>query len=91
MTFCASLGPMLMFPSVSERYTVDFTPALVLLGATGLYVAGARLHGRRTAQTVVAVLGVVVLGKSRLPEFGRGIGRGIRNFKDSVKEGPEKS
>jgi hypothetical protein len=57
-----SLGPMLMFPSVSERYTVDFTPALVLLGATGLYVAGARLHGRRTARTVVAVLGVVVLG-----------------------------
>jgi hypothetical protein len=56
-----SLGPTLMFPAVFQRYTVDFTPALVLLGATGMYAAGTLLRGRRTARTIVVVLGVFVL------------------------------
>jgi hypothetical protein len=56
-----SLGPTLMFPSVFERYTVDFTPALVLLGATGMYVASARLRHHRTARTIVVVVASVIL------------------------------
>jgi len=30
---------------------------------------------------------LVVFGASRLPELGRGLGRGIRNFKDATKDG----
>jgi sec-independent protein translocase protein TatA len=30
---------------------------------------------------------ILIFGASRLPEIGRGIGRGIRNFKDATKEG----
>ena len=40
---------------------------------------------------VILFIIILIFGASRLPEIGRGIGRGIRNFKDSVKEGPEKS
>jgi sec-independent protein translocase protein TatA len=29
----------------------------------------------------------LIFGASRLPEIGRGIGRGIRNFKDATREG----
>jgi len=29
---------------------------------------------------------LVVFGASRLPELGRGLGRGIRNFKDATKD-----
>jgi sec-independent protein translocase protein TatA len=38
------------------------------------------------------ILAIVILifGASRLPELGRGIGRGIRNFKDASREGVEK-
>jgi hypothetical protein len=56
-----ALGPTLMFPSVFQRYTVDFMPALILLGAAGLYVAGARLRDRRRLRVVVAVVASVVL------------------------------
>ena len=30
-------------------------------------------------------------GANRLPDIGRGIGKGIRNFKDATKEGAAKS
>lgn len=33
---------------------------------------------------IVLVLALVVLGPGRLPEAGRGIGRGLREFKDNV-------
>jgi sec-independent protein translocase protein TatA len=29
----------------------------------------------------------MIFGANRLPEIGRGIGKGIRNFKDATKEG----
>ena len=32
---------------------------------------------------------ILVFGATRLPEIGRGIGRGIKNFKDATKEGTE--
>jgi sec-independent protein translocase protein TatA len=42
---------------------------------------------------LLIIFGIVILifGASRLPELGRGIGKGIRNFKDATKEGAEKS
>ncbi|HEY6507664.1 MAG TPA: twin-arginine translocase TatA/TatE family subunit [Vicinamibacterales bacterium] len=38
---------------------------------------------------ILAIL-IVVFGANRLPELGRGIGRGIRNFKDATKDGADK-
>ena len=37
---------------------------------------------------LLVILSIIVLifGASRLPELGRGIGKGIRNFKDATKE-----
>jgi sec-independent protein translocase protein TatA len=29
---------------------------------------------------------ILIFGANRLPEIGRGIGRGIRNFRDSAKD-----
>lgn len=39
---------------------------------------------------VILAIVVLIFGASRLPELGRGIGKGIRNFKDATKEGKEK-
>jgi len=36
---------------------------------------------------IVLVIVIVIFGANRLPEIGRGIGKGIRNFKDATKEG----
>lgn len=33
---------------------------------------------------LVAVLVILLFGAKRLPQIGSGLGRGIRNFKDSV-------
>ena len=33
---------------------------------------------------VVLALALIVLGPKKLPEFGRSLGRGMREFKDSV-------
>jgi sec-independent protein translocase protein TatA len=35
---------------------------------------------------VIVFLIILIFGASRLPEIGRGIGRGIRNFKDATRE-----
>jgi len=32
------------------------------------------------------VIIILIFGANRLPEIGRGIGKGIRNFKDATKE-----
>jgi len=32
---------------------------------------------------------IVIVGANRLPEIGRGIGKGIRNFKDATREGKD--
>ena len=39
--------------------------------------------------TLAAILVIVILifGANRLPDLGRGVGKGIRNFKDATKEG----
>lgn len=43
---------------------------------------------------IILVIVILIFGANRLPEIGRGIGRGIRNFKDATKHGeggPEKT
>ena len=36
---------------------------------------------------IILVIVILIFGANRLPEIGRGIGKGIRNFKDATKEG----
>jgi sec-independent protein translocase protein TatA len=38
---------------------------------------------------ILVILAILALmfGGSKLPELGRGLGRGIRNFKDAAREG----
>jgi sec-independent protein translocase protein TatA len=38
---------------------------------------------------LIFVVIVLIFGTSRLPELGRGIGEGIKNFKKSVRDEPE--
>jgi sec-independent protein translocase protein TatA len=38
---------------------------------------------------IILVIIIVLFGASRLPEIGRGIGKGIRNFKDATKDGKD--
>lgn len=36
---------------------------------------------------IILVIIILIFGANRLPEIGRGIGKGIRNFKEATKEG----
>ncbi len=36
---------------------------------------------------IILAIVILVFGASRLPELGKGIGKGIRNFKDATKGG----
>jgi sec-independent protein translocase protein TatA len=38
---------------------------------------------------VILVIVIVIFGANRLPELGRGIGKGIKNFKEATKDGME--
>ena len=35
---------------------------------------------------IILIIVVVIFGASRLPQLGKGLGRGIKNFKSSVKD-----
>ena len=35
---------------------------------------------------IILVIVILIFGANRLPEIGRGIGKGIRNFKEANKE-----
>ena len=52
---------------------------------------GGHMMGLRLPEILVILLIVVILfGAKRLPELATGLGRGIRNFKDSVRgDAPE--
>jgi sec-independent protein translocase protein TatA len=39
---------------------------------------------------LILVIVILLFGTSRIPELGRGLGEGIRNFKKSVKGDDEK-
>jgi sec-independent protein translocase protein TatA len=36
---------------------------------------------------VILFIIILIFGANRLPEIGRGIGKGIRNFKEATREG----
>lgn len=38
---------------------------------------------------IILVIVILIFGANRLPDIGRGIGKGIRNFKDATKDGPD--
>jgi sec-independent protein translocase protein TatA len=38
---------------------------------------------------IILIIIIMIFGANRLPEIGRGIGKGIRNFKDSTRGGGE--
>ena len=40
---------------------------------------------------VVLFIVILIFGASRLPEIGRGIGKGIRNFKDATRDTENKT
>jgi sec-independent protein translocase protein TatA len=47
--------------------------------------------GRLGLPELLIILFIIILifGANRLPDIGRGIGKAIRNFKDSTKDGDE--
>jgi sec-independent protein translocase protein TatA len=36
---------------------------------------------------IIFLIIILIFGANRLPEIGRGIGKGIRNFRDATKDG----
>ena len=40
---------------------------------------------------VILFIVILIFGASRLPELGKGLGKGIRNFKEATKEGADKN
>lgn len=40
---------------------------------------------------IILVLVMIVFGAGKLPQVGSALGKGLRNFKDGVKEGEEKA
>ncbi len=53
---------------------------LILIGGLGLPELG-----------VILLIVIVIFGASRLPQLGKGLGEGIRNFKSSVRDGDRSS
>jgi len=43
-----------------------------------------------TELIVVLVIALIVLGPKKLPDFGRSLGSGIREFKDSISGGSDR-
>jgi sec-independent protein translocase protein TatA len=42
-----------------------------------------------TELIIVLVIVMVIFGASRLPQIGKGLGEGIKNFKQGVRDNPE--
>lgn len=40
---------------------------------------------------IILLIVIVIFGASRLPQLGKGLGEGIRNFKGSLKGGEEET
>jgi sec-independent protein translocase protein TatA len=39
---------------------------------------------------IILLIVIIIFGAGKLPQLGKGLGEGLRNFKDSVKSGEEK-
>ena len=39
---------------------------------------------------IILLIVMIIFGAGKLPQLGKGLGEGLRNFKDSVKSGEEK-
>jgi sec-independent protein translocase protein TatA len=78
------------FESGSVREHTDLG---IRSGATMRSIAGTgrreSLMGRIGIPELLVILFIVILifGASRLPELGKGIGKGIKNFKEATREG----
>jgi sec-independent protein translocase protein TatA len=35
---------------------------------------------------IILLIVIIIFGANKLPQLGRGLGQGMRNFKDSIKE-----
>lgn len=40
---------------------------------------------------IILLIVIVIFGASRLPQLGKGLGEGIRNFKSSIKSGEKET
>lgn len=40
---------------------------------------------------IILAIVVIIFGASKLPQLGRGLGQGIRNFKDSMNAGEDEA
>jgi sec-independent protein translocase protein TatA len=40
---------------------------------------------------IILFIIILIFGANRLPDIGRGIGKGIKNFKDATKDGETKA
>lgn len=38
---------------------------------------------------LILVIVILIFGTSRIPELGKGLGEGIKNFRKAVSKGPE--
>ena len=38
---------------------------------------------------LILVIVIIIFGANKLPQLGRGLGEGLRNFKDSIKTGED--
>ena len=55
------------------------TPVLALFGPIGL-----------PEMLIILAIVILIFGANRLPELGRGIGSGIKNFKSGIKDDSKK-
>lgn len=36
---------------------------------------------------IILLIVIIIFGANKLPQLGKGLGQGMRNFKDSIKDG----
>jgi sec-independent protein translocase protein TatA len=36
---------------------------------------------------IILLIVIIIFGANKLPQLGRGLGQGMKNFKDSIKDG----
>ena len=63
----------------------------MLESPVAFFPKGFLMIGRLGIPELIIILMIIILifGANRLPEIGRGIGKGIRNFKESAKDGDD--